>query len=307
MRPSSRTIDVARKITELRTARAGLLALIALALSAAAVAEVAGDQEAAAVSQPSTADPTSARAEKPRAPRATSRQEIRRLIDKVARRHGVEAALVHAVVAAESAYNTHAVSTAGAVGLMQLMPATAQDYGVSSRDALFHAPTNVDAGVRHLKRLLRKYRGDYGRVIMAYNAGEGVVDRTNNNVRFRETLDYTEAVVRRYRQLGGSQPTAHVLQKVSALRRPGKSKRPDTDPAPPPEPVGLLPRASPQLQAGLPKAPLDAVSPLAAPAGQGRLERGQRGAVVGAGPRASANPGIPGPALTPAMPLGGPR
>ena len=154
----------------------------------------------------------------PGGPRPTSSQ-VKQMISEVARQHGVEEALVRAVVAAESNYNAHAVSHAGAVGLMQVMPATAGDYGVNSTHALFDPKTNLSTGTRHLKRLLRKYKDDYGRVIMAYNAGEGVVDRTNSNVTFTETLDYTEAVIRNYRRNGGSRPTQEALTKVSALRK----------------------------------------------------------------------------------------
>ena len=165
---------------------------------------------------------------KPAERAGSSRAEVASLIERTARQLGVEVALVHAVVAAESAYNPRAVSHAGAVGLMQVMPATAADYGVSSGEALFDPGVNIKTGVRHLKRLLDKYDNDYGRAIMAYNAGEGVVDRTNNNVTYAETLDYTDAVVRHYRRNGGSQPTDEVARKVATLRRlsyGGKARR----------------------------------------------------------------------------------
>ncbi len=99
--------------------------------------------------------------------------QVQEMITEVAKQYGVERALVQAVVAAESNYNAHAVSPVGAVGLMQVMPATAGDYGVSSTPALFDPKTNLKTGTRHLKRLLQKYDNDYGRVIMAYNAGRG--------------------------------------------------------------------------------------------------------------------------------------
>jgi hypothetical protein len=146
------------------------------------------------------------------------RSRINPLIQDAAERHDVELALVKAVVAAESAYNAHAVSHAGAIGLMQIMPATAADYGVTETARLFDPEINLETGVRHLKRLLAKYRNDYGRVIMAYNAGEGVVDRTNSNVTYSETLAYTEAVIKHYRRNGGTQPTEDALRKVRLLR-----------------------------------------------------------------------------------------
>jgi hypothetical protein len=147
-----------------------------------------------------------------------SRAEVQAMIPEVARRHGVEEALVRAVVAAESNYNAHAVSPVGAVGLMQLMPPTAADYGVTSVADLFDPRINLNTGTRHLKRLLRKYSDDYGRVIMAYNAGEGVVDRTNSRVTYLETLNYTEAVIRHYRNHGGTAPTQAALAQVQTLR-----------------------------------------------------------------------------------------
>lgn len=147
-----------------------------------------------------------------------SRAEVQAMIPEVARRHGVEEALVRAVVAAESNYDAHAVSRAGAIGLMQVMPETAADYGVTEVADLFDARINLNTGTRHLKRLLHKYNGDYGRAIMAYNAGEGVVDRTNSQVTYLETLNYTEAVIRYYRRYGGTAPTQGALEQVQVLR-----------------------------------------------------------------------------------------
>jgi hypothetical protein len=157
-----------------------------------------------------------------------SKKKLKPLIDRTAKRYGVERELVHAVVAAESAYNAHAVSRAGAIGLMQVMPMTAADYGVTNASALFDPKINVNTGTRHLKRLLRKYKNDYGRTIMAYNAGEGTVDRTNSNVTYAETLNYTAAVIRNYRRNGGKKPTEDALKKVAMLKKmtiSGKGRR----------------------------------------------------------------------------------
>lgn len=157
-----------------------------------------------------------------------SKKTLKPLIDRTAKQYGVERELVHAVVAAESAYNAHAVSRAGAVGLMQVMPRTAADYGVTDANALFDPKVNVKTGTRHLKRLLRKYKNDYGRVIMAYNAGEGTVDRTNSNVTYAETLNYTAAVIRNYRRNGGKRPTEEAMKKVAMLKKissRGKGRR----------------------------------------------------------------------------------
>lgn len=157
-----------------------------------------------------------------------SKKKLKPLIDRTAKRYSVERELVHAVVAAESAYNAHAVSHAGAIGLMQVMPATAADYGVTDASALFDPKVNVNTGTRHLKRLLGKYKNDYGRAIMAYNAGEGTVDRTNSNVTYAETLNYTATVIRNYRRNGGKHPTEAAMKKVAMLKRisnSGKGRR----------------------------------------------------------------------------------
>jgi hypothetical protein len=155
-----------------------------------------------------------------------SRAEVSSIVAQNAQRFGVESALVHAIIAAESGYDTRAVSRAGARGVMQVMPATARDYGVLDPQDLFDPHVNVGVGVRHLKRLLEKYDNDYGTAIMAYNAGEGAVDRTDAEIAYSETLDYTEAVIRNYRDLGGSHPTETALKKVALLRKQG-STRPD--------------------------------------------------------------------------------
>ncbi len=217
---------------------------------------------------------------------------IHALISRTARRQGVEPALVHAVVSAESAYNPKAVSRAGAIGLMQVMPATAVDYGVSNPSALFDPTVNVDTGVRHLKRLLRKYRNDYGRVIMAYNAGEGVVDRTDSNVTYAETLGYTESVIRRYRKLGGTQPTEAVLRKVAALRgKRGHAKQRQARPSET-EPGLLLPKVSPNLEVGKLLSSLESPSRIGSPAVAAQSARAHDRSLIRSGLRTGIDPAI---------------
>jgi hypothetical protein len=201
-----------------------LLALIPLTCPAASDANAAGGGQpppAVTVDAPPAETPTPApKRVLPSPPGGVrpSRDQVHAMIDQVAQQYGVERQLVRAVVTAESNFNAHAVSRVGAVGLMQVMPATAGDYGVTSSAALFDPLTNLRTGTRHLKRLIDKYKGDYGRVIMAYNAGEGVVDRTNSNVTYQETLNYTEAVIRSYRHNGGTGATEGALTKVRTLR-----------------------------------------------------------------------------------------
>jgi len=191
-----------------------IAALAVLATDHALAAAGGADPAARAVEQSA-----SAQVSQPEPGSALSKAELVGMVDRIAERYGVELALAQAIVAAESAYDPDAVSRAGAIGLMQVMPATAADYGVRDAQELFDPETNLETGMRHLRRLLSKYRNDYGRVIMAYNAGEGVVDRTNSRVTYRETLNYTLAVIHHYRRNGGTQPTEEALRRVAVLRR----------------------------------------------------------------------------------------
>ena len=129
-----------------------------------------------------------------------SEAEVRRfapIVQRAARAHGVDEALVHAVIFAESSYDPDAVSPAGATGLMQLMPATAQHYGV--RDLLDPAQ-NVNGGVRLLRDLLRQFDGNLELALAAYNAGAGAVIRAGNRVPpLRETAAYVPKVIAYYR------------------------------------------------------------------------------------------------------------
>ena len=93
-------------------------------------------------------------------------------IDLIARRHGLDPLLVHAVIRAESNFDPRAVSPKGAAGLMQLMPETAQRYGVDNR---FDPAQNVDGGVRYLRDLMSMFNGNLSLALAAYNAGEGAV------------------------------------------------------------------------------------------------------------------------------------
>ena len=193
---------------------------IKLEAKAKAIGEAETKPEAAAKGEAETKPEAKAKGEaKAETQPKPDRAGLEKLVAAAAERHGVELALVKAVVAAESAYDPQAVSRAGARGLMQVMPATAADYGVADQDHLFDPETNLDTGTRHLKRLLAKYKNDYGRAIMAYNAGEGVVDRTGSMVTYAETLSYTEAVIRHYRRQGGTKPTDEALAKVRQLRK----------------------------------------------------------------------------------------
>ena len=179
------------------TAWVAVLAGALIALPLVVPAASAADGPLASLPGAGEASETVARAlpTPPSTPRA-SRRTIETLIERYAKRYGLEPSLVHAVVRAESNYDPHAVSPAGAVGLMQVMPATGADYGVESVEALFDAQTNVRVGTRHLKRLVNRY--GIGKAVMAYNAGEGALERQNGFVTFPETQRYTHRVLSQY-------------------------------------------------------------------------------------------------------------
>lgn len=122
--------------------------------------------------------------------------DMDRVIEESARKHGVDANLVRAVVKVESNFNPRAVSRAGAMGLMQLMPQTARSLNVTNP---FDPEQNVDAGVRHLKGLLQNYNGDVQLSLAAYNAGQGAVARNGNRIPpYAETKDYVRRITGLY-------------------------------------------------------------------------------------------------------------
>jgi soluble lytic murein transglycosylase-like protein len=128
-------------------------------------------------------------------PLASARQRrLTPLINAIALGEGVEPALVHAVISQESAYNARAGSPAGAVGLMQLMPATAARYGLTPHER-YDPAKNVRAGVRYLKFLSRNFNGQLDLILAGYNAGEGAVQKYGNRIPpYRETQDYVRKV-----------------------------------------------------------------------------------------------------------------
>jgi soluble lytic murein transglycosylase-like protein len=121
------------------------------------------------------------------------------IIEKAASSNSVEANLLRAVIVVESGFNSRAVSKRGAVGLMQLMPATASRFGVSNP---YDPKENVHAGARYLKFLMDRFGQNIRLALAAYNAGEDAVDRNGGQIPpFTETMAYVPKVLKIYRLL----------------------------------------------------------------------------------------------------------
>ena len=141
------------------------------------------------------------------------------MIKRIAKEQHVPEALVRAVIDAESSCNPEAISRAGAVGLMQLMPKTQEIYGV--REAT-DPEQNIRGGTRHLKYLREKFPNNLEHVVAAYNAGDGKVARLKRVPRIPETELFVEKVVRGYREYLKEEEAERLKSKapsVVALRR----------------------------------------------------------------------------------------
>lgn len=117
------------------------------------------------------------------------------IVQTMARKYKIPATLIHSIIRAESAYDSRAVSHKGALGLMQLMPATAHAYGV--RDA-FDPAQNIEGGVRYLRDLIKLYDKNTKLVLAAYNAGQEAVKKYGGIPPYRETVNYIKRVQSSY-------------------------------------------------------------------------------------------------------------
>ena len=151
--------------------------------------------------------------------RVDGRSRFASQIEAAATANNVDAALIRAVISAESGYNPSAISRAGAVGLMQLMPETARRYNVTDR----HDPgQNIYGGTEYLRDLLRMFNYDLHLVIAAYNAGEEAVMKYGNRIPpYRETLAYVPKVMKFYKRYS----TGYVSAEESGYKRINTASR----------------------------------------------------------------------------------
>jgi soluble lytic murein transglycosylase-like protein len=126
---------------------------------------------------------------------SSGREEIDRLIFEAGEREGVDPRFIHAVIWQESRYVADARSHAGAVGLMQLMPAAAERFGCDDRE---DPAANIAAGTKYLKWLLKRFEGNVQLALAGYNAGEGSVAKYNGIPPYDETRKYVKIISKRY-------------------------------------------------------------------------------------------------------------
>ena len=144
--------------------------------------------------------------------------ELEQAVDRAAQQHHVQPALLLAVMNAESSFNPTAVSKAGAVGLMQLIPETAIRHGVHN---LYDANDNITGGAKHLRYLLDRFHGNIRLALAAYNAGERKVDRYRQIPPYKETQDYVKRVLvyyRSYKKDGWIMPVVIATPSTHASR-----------------------------------------------------------------------------------------
>lgn len=145
-----------------------------------------------------------------------SDQRLDQIVREAAERHDLDPALVKAVISTESGWNPYAVSPKGAMGLMQLIPATAERFGVGNP---YDPAQNVEGGTAYLKELLDRYHGNLRKSLAAYNAGPGAVDASGGVPWYPETRRYVRKVTNAYfRSDSGHDPTLSGFRRAPVRR-----------------------------------------------------------------------------------------
>lgn len=134
----------------------------------------------------------------PQGAEATQQQIIEQIVQIAAEKYNLPPELINAVIRAESNFEVRAVSSAGAQGLMQLMPATAKELGVENP---FDIAQNIDGGAKYLRQMLDRFGGNVRKALAAYNAGPGTVNKYGGRVPYPETRQYVQRVLRFSRQM----------------------------------------------------------------------------------------------------------
>ena len=217
--PGHRTFSLMRSAGLLAC---GVVMLIAnsapTVLSDAQVYEYVGPTGQGSLMNVPTNERVAAVRRKARYHRGVADLELEQAVNRAARQHHVQPALLLAVMKAESSFNPTAVSKAGAVGLMQLIPETAIRHGVRN---LYDANDNITGGAKHLRYLLDRFHGNIQLALAAYNAGERKVDRYRQIPPYKETQDYVKRVLvyyRSYKKDGWIMPVVIATPSTHASR-----------------------------------------------------------------------------------------
>ncbi len=165
----------------------------------------------ATVVEPRAVSTTPSAAPAPEPPRA-----IDEAVDQIAGRYDLRPELLHSVIKVESNYNPHAISSKGAQGLMQLIPATARRFGVGD---VFNPVENIEGGAKYLRYLLNLYGGNFPLALAAYNAGEGAVQKYGGVPPYKETQNYLVLVKKHLDKAVGARKTPPAAPAAPAVVR----------------------------------------------------------------------------------------